>query len=66
MNAPDRTAGMRCWQVTIEFKDGAYQNNVHAYTKERAIELAVQDARMASANPVHQGVITGKFATEVK
>lgn len=39
---------MAKWEVVITFTDGVYREVVFTSTKERAYQMALQDARMAS------------------
>ena len=52
------------WHVVIEFKDGAYEGDVFASSKESAYQLALQDARMASTSVTFYGPVIAKFITK--
>jgi hypothetical protein len=55
------------WNIVIEFKDGAYETEVIAETDNRAYALALQDARMGSAqHPLYIGPVVAKFITKAK
>ena len=55
--------GMTRWNVIIEFKDSSFECRVVCYSKETAYSLALQDARMASTNPIHMSEVVAKFIT---
>ena len=48
---------MAKWEVEITFTDGVYREVVFTSTKERAFQMALQDARMASRYGSYSGEV---------
>lgn len=53
------------YHVVIEFSDGTYENTVTTYSPQRAYQLAVQDARMASTCKTFYGAVLKHTETPI-
>lgn len=51
-----------CYDVTIRFADGIYKRQAFAISPERAVELALIDARMGSPFGTHFGKLIDSHA----
>jgi ABC-type thiamin/hydroxymethylpyrimidine transport system permease subunit len=54
---------MARWEVLITFTDGIYRELVFTSTKERAYQMALQDARMGSSSGAFYGEVVSWSVT---
>ncbi len=53
------------FKVTIKFTDGEYRNRATAETSERALHMALVDARMGSPFDTFRGAVVSSEAVPV-